>query len=281
MSRFAYGFWRYGAGDEARARAMVVAAREAGITHLDTADVYGGGDGMNTAERLLGTLYRDSPSLFDGMEIATKAGVEFGSPYNSSPGYLTEAVDASLIALGTERIDLFYIHRPDVLAHPAEVAGVLDGLVGAGKIAKVGVSNHTTAQVAALTKHLKAPIVAHQVEISALHVTSILDGTLDQAMGDGMDVYAWSPLGGGALIEGGGERGERVRATLRPIAEAHGLSLPGAALAFLLGHPAGIRPIIGTGRPDRLSELVRAEQAQMSRAEWYNVLAASLGHDLP
>ena len=108
--RLAYGFWRYRREDLAAARVALEAARAAGIDHLDTADVYGGGE-FGGAELLLGELRRQAPDLFDGASVATKVGVERGSPYNSSSDYIARACDASLQRLGVERIDLFYIHR--------------------------------------------------------------------------------------------------------------------------------------------------------------------------
>lgn len=276
--RLAYGFWRYRREDFDAARAALEAARTSGIDHLDTADVYGGGE-FGGAEHLLGELRRRAPSLFDGATLATKAGVERGSPYNSSPDYLARACEASLQRLGVERIDLFYIHRPDVLTHPAELGAALDGMVAQGKVGAIGLSNSTTHQVDALARHMKTPIAAIQIEISALEASAIMDGRLDQAMRDGTRVLAWSPLAGGRLLDPAA--GPAVNETLARIDAAHGASIETVAIAFLQQHPAAITPIIGTTQPARIAQLAQAGGLSLSRREWYDILEAALGRKMP
>jgi predicted oxidoreductase len=279
--RLAYGFWRFSRDDHETATAVMGAAREAGITYFDTADCYGE-TGFGDGERLLGDIRRESPSLFEGAEIATKAGVEFGTPYRSAKDYVSAALDASLERLGVERVDLFYIHRPDVMTHPQEVAEALDGSIAAGKTKAVGVSNYSPSQVDALRAYLKAPLLAHQVEFSVLHIEPVFNGVFDQAMAQrSMSVYAWSPLGGGALMNGDGERAERVRRSLQALAAKYDVSLAVAALAFVMAHPAAPTPILGTKNPERVKDAVAALGVRMARKEWYDVLQAALGEKLP
>jgi predicted oxidoreductase len=280
--RFAYGFWRYREDEVEAAQSMLSLARESGIDHLDTADVYGGPGGFGGSERLLGALRARAPGLFEGAVLATKAGVEHGSPYNSSPEYLTAACEASLVRLGVERVDLFYIHRPDFLTHPADLARTLDTLAAAGKIGAVGVSNFTPHQLDALSRHMKAPIQVHQLEFSAAHVAPLYDGTLDQAMGRGISVAAWSPLAGGRL--GGADKTgalERVREILNKFSALHGVPSTAIALAFLRKHPAPVTPILGTTSPSRLAECLKAANVELSRAEWYAIVEASRGEKMP
>lgn len=279
-SRLAYGFWRYCEDEIDFALAMLERARGAGITHLDTADIYGGAGGFGGAERLVGAARRRAPSLFDGATVATKAGVEPGSPYNSSDAYITRACDQSLKRLGVERIDLFYIHRPDLLTHPADLAATLDKLVSDGKVAAIGVSNFTSHQIDALTKHLKTPLAASQIELSAACVEPIFDGSLDQAMRERLHVYAWSPLAGGRLFDDSGSLAP-VRTKLVEVAHHHAVSPEAVALAFLLAHPAGIIPIVGTKTPERFDACLQAQALTLSRAEWYAILEARLGRRMP
>jgi predicted oxidoreductase len=282
--RFAYGFWRYYETETEIATQILALARESGIDHIDTADVYGcyGGQGeFGGAELLLGALRKSAPSLFDGAVIATKAGVELGTPYNNSPEYLAHACDASLKRLGVERVDLFYVHRHDLLAHPEDVARALEKLVAAGKIGAIGVSNYTPAQVDALARFLSTPIRAVQIEFSAACVAPIFDGALDQAMRAHMHVAAWSPLAGGRLGDDAGEAFGPLRAKLSEIAARDGASDVGAALAFLMRHPAGVTPILGTKQPARLKACLEAAKVQLSRQDWYRVLEASLGQRMP
>lgn len=279
--RFAYGFWRYGADQVDAAMAMIAACRAAGIDHFDTADVYGGASGFGGAEKLLGAVRAKAPALLEGAVIATKAGCEPGSPYNNSPAYLASACEASLKRLGMERVDLFYIHRPDLLAHPADVAGALDDLVAAGKIGAVGVSNYTVAEVAALTRFLKAPLRVHQIEFSAGFVTPLFDGTLDQAMQQDIAVAAWSPLARGRLGDGGPEETAAVRAVLNRLAAKYGAPLEAIAMAFLLAHPAPVTPILGTTSPVRLKACLAGADITLSRRDWYDIVEAVRGMRMP
>jgi len=279
--RLAYGFWRYRVGDEDTAEAMLSAARENGIDHLDTADVYGGPGGYGASETVMGNVRKRAPSLFSGAFIATKGGVEKGTPYNSSSAYLKAACDGSLKRLGAERIDLFYIHRPDLISHPEDVAETLDGLVAAGKVAHIGASNFTVHQISAYTHYLRAPIVAHQMEFSAAQFVHLFDGTLDQAMERKMAVCAWSPMAGGRLAEGGPAELANVRESLAKLAAKYGVSLTTMAYAYLHTHPAPVTPILGTKTPDRLREAVKAAAVTITKPEWYGVLQAAMGERLP
>lgn len=279
--RLAYGFWRYTEDRVAEAIAVLSQARASGIDHFDTADIYGGASGYGGAEKLLGAVRQQAPELLDGAVIATKAGCDMKSPYCSSPSYLKTAVDGSLSRLRIGRIDLFYVHRPDLLAHPADVAGALDDLVAAGKIAAVGVSNYTPAQVEALTRYLKAPLKAHQIEFSPGFVDPLFDGTLDQAMTKDFAIAAWSPLAGGRLAENGPEQYAPVRQVLARLATEHGVSPTAIALAFLLKHPACVTPILGTTKPERLREALAALEITLSPRQWYDIVEASRGKRMP
>lgn len=275
--RLAYGFWRYRREDVDLAQAALEAARKAGVDHLDTADVYGGEFGG--AEHLLGDLRRRAPSLFAGATVASKAGVEFGSPYNSSPDYIARACEASLQRLGVERIDLFYIHRPDILTHPMELAAALDALVTQGKVGAIGLSNFTAHQIDAIAAHIKTPVAAVQIEISALDSSAMMDGRLDQAMRHGLAVLAWSPLAGGRLLDP--NIAPALYKALVEIATKRGASIQAVALAYLHQHPAAIVPIIGTTQPERIARLVQSCSLKLHRQEWYSILEASLGRKMP
>ncbi len=278
--RIAYGFWRYARGEADAAMRMIETARAAGVDHFDTADVYGAG-AFGGAEALLGDIRKRAPSLLSGAEIATKAGVEIGTPYNSSRDYIAAAAEASLRRLGVEAVDLFYIHRPDLFAHPEEVAGALDALIASGKAKAVGVSNYSPAQLAALRRFLKAPLAAHQIEFSALHMEPLFDGVCDQAMAEGVDLFAWSPLAGGRLFAEGDARAARVRAALEDCARERDASLEATALAFLLSGPAHPTPIVGTKNSERFKMCVKALNLKLDRRSWYAILQASQGARLP
>ena len=284
VSPLAWGMWRFRGQDVRAARACVEAALEAGITFFDTADIYGpdNGEPFGAAEALLGRVLAEAPSLRQRFVLASKGGIAMGVPYDSSPAYLKSAVEASLRRMGIEQIDLYQIHRPDLLSHPAEVAETLDKLYEAGKIGAVGVSNHTPAQTAALQHFLPFPLASTQIEFSPLVITPIEDGTLDQAMELGLGVMAWSPLAQGRLGDGAKDMlvADVCRA-LDEVAARQGVSRPVAAYAWLLAHPAKPIPIVGSQQPARIAEAAKALTVKLDRVEWYKVLTAARGKPLP
>lgn len=284
-----WGCWRLVTEDVSEARRRMETALSLGMNMIDTADVYGldwGGTAFGQSESTIGRVLAQSPGLREDMVLATKGGIDPGVPYDSSPAYLESAVDASLTRLGVERIDLWYIHRPDMLTHPADVAETLAGLVAEGKLAAIGVSNHTVAQVDALMAHLppEVPVAANQVEYSAAHLLPLRDGTFDQCMRDQRMAVAWSPLGGGRLTanDTGSEGSEApLIALLDELAANHGVSRAVILVAFVLAHPSSPVAVIGTQNTDRMADLAGAVEVSLSRAECYRIIEASEGVPLP
>lgn len=285
VSPIAWGMWRLAengrtAADAAR---LVHAALDAGITFLDTADIYGfdGAGGFGDAEVLLGEVLAAEPGLRDRMVLATKGGILPPLPYDQSPDYLRKAIDDSLRRLKVDSVDLWQIHRPDILAHPQEVARVLDDAVASGKVRTLGVSNFTMSQITALQHFLGQKLVTTQPEISPLRIDCFENGELDQAMVLGLTPLAWSPLGGGRLAAPESARDKAVAAALDAVAAAQGVSRTVAAYSWLMAHPAGIVPIIGSQNAERIAEGAEALRVRWTRTEWYAVLVAARGVPLP
>ena len=283
VSPIAWGMWRFAGGDVTAARRKVEAALEAGVTLFDTADIYGpdNGESFGAAETLLGRVFAEAPGLRDRMVLATKGGIVIGTPYDSSAAYLEQAIDASLTRLGVERVELWQIHRPDILTHPQEIARALEKAHAAGKIVAAGVSNFAVPQTDALQHFLSIPIVSTQPEFSPLHLAPIQSGLLDHAIVHDLAVLAWSPLGGGRLLNPRDARTLEVAALLDRKAEEAGVSRNAAALSWIMAHPARPIPIVGTQRPERIAEIPQALVPRWTRAEWYAVLQASMGERLP
>lgn len=285
VSPLAWGMWRLAEDGRTAADAakLVHAALDAGITFLDTADIYGfdGAGGFGDAEALLGEVLAADPSLRGRMVLATKGGILPPLPYDQSADYLRKAIDDSLTRLKVDSVDLWQIHRPDILAHPQETARVLDDAVASGKVRTLGVSNFTMAQTAALNHFLGNKLVATQPEISPLRIDCFENGELDQAMMLGLTPLAWSPLGGGRLASPETARDKAVAAALDAVAEAQGVSRTVAAYSWLMAHPAGIIPIIGSQNAARIAEGAAALRVRWTRTDWYAVLVAARGVPLP
>ncbi|MDE0161486.1 MAG: aldo/keto reductase [Acidimicrobiaceae bacterium] len=277
------GCWRLLARPDDELRAVVETGLDLGMDLVDTADIYGlgwGGKAFGEAEENLGRILAGAPRLRDRMVLATKGGIIPGVPYNSGRDAIAAACEASLRRLRTDVIDLYQIHRPDMLTHPAELAGSLDSLRAAGKIREAGVSNFTTAQHEALAAHLPFPLASSQPEYSAAHLAPLRDGTFDLCMRDGVLPLAWSPLGGGRLADGSGVRAELL-AVLDRLAGREGVDRATLAAAFVLAHPSRPVALLGTQRPGRLAQLAGATGVHLDRSDVYDVIEASEGARLP
>jgi len=287
------GTWNPAEFDAAKVRRGVTAVEAAwacGVTLYDFADIYGGG----TSEQVWKEALVAVPGLRERAVVCTKAGIRFaadGAPYryDHSFPYLITALEASLRRLGVERVDLLLLHRPDPLAHPREAARALNTLVRSGKVGAVGVSNYTPAQVRALQAFLDQPLVASQPSFSLWNLRPMEDGTLDICEELDLLPMAYSPLAGGLL---GGRRDikeddpqrkrfEGLRAELARQAEAHGCTATQVALAWLIAHPAGVVPVVGSTNPEHIAEAAGATGVQLSREDWYRLWVAGRGAGIP
>jgi predicted oxidoreductase len=250
---------------------------------VDNADVYGldwGGGGFGACEEALGRVLSLRPELRDKMQLASKAGIVPGIPYDSSPEHLVSACEASLRRMGVDHVDLFQIHRPDHFAHPLGIAEAFANLHRRGLARAFGVSNHTVHQTDALLAVLEVPFVSVQPEFSAARLTAMRDGTLDQCLRAGLVPLAWSPLAGGRLATGDGVGPELV-AVLDDLAAREGTTRTVIAVAFVLAHPSRPVALVGTQDPARLRELAAATSVTLDRSDLYRIVEASDGVPLP
>ncbi|MGC3996734.1 MAG: aldo/keto reductase [Anaeromyxobacter sp.] len=285
LSRLLLGTWRadrWGM-DAAALRGFIEAAAGLGVTTVDTADIYCG----YGCEALLGAALGPSPGLRARLQLVTKAGIRVpcaAQPgvrvkhYDTSRAYLVGQVERALAALRTDRVEVLLVHRPDPLLDADEVAAAFDDLRRRGLVLAFGVSNFTPAQLELLQSRLPFPLVTNQVECSLAHLAPLLDGTLDQCQRLRLPVQAWSPLGGGRLLQEGGALGARLQETG---AELGGAAPDQVALAWLLRHPARIHPVLGTGRLDRLRGAVGALALPLDRQQWFRLLEAAQGREVP
>ncbi|WP_375271649.1 aldo/keto reductase family oxidoreductase [Sphingomonas sp.] len=283
VSPIAWGMWRFAGVSAAEGRALIEAAFDAGVTLFDTADIYGfdGSSGFGDAESLLGEVFAESPGLRDRMVLATKGGITPPVPYDSSTAYLIKALDDSLRRMKVDSVDLYQVHRPDILAHPQEVARALDDMVSSGKVRAVGVSNYTPDQTRALASFLSVPLASQQPEFSPLFLDPLTNGLIDQAMEMELAVLAWSPLGGGRIGTPSNPREQAVADVLDTVATRFGVSRAAATYSWIMAHPARIIPIVGTQNIGRIAELADAFKVSWTRQDWYDVLVAARGERLP
>ena len=301
-TRLAYGCMRVaGTMDRARltsameaaGRAGILAAYEAGYTHFDHADIYGNG----LCEEIFGRVLKDVSGMRDRVLIASKCGIRWkGDPDASAPhrwdfsrGHILASCEASLRRLGTDRLDLYMLHRPDYLAEPDEIAAAFTQLKEQGKVLAFGVSNFRPSLLSMVQRACPMPLIVNQVEIHLGRLDCLEDGTLDQCLERDITPVSWSPLAGGLLGDGGQPRADDPRApvlralldVLDAMARERGVSRTVLSLAWLLRHPAGIIPLVGSIRPERIRDAVRAGSLNLSREDWYTILIAARGQGLP
>ncbi len=278
---------------EAAGRRAILAAYEAGYTHFDHADIYGNG----LCEEVFGRVLREVSGMRERIVIGSKCGIRWqGDPTPSAPHrydfsreHINWSCDQSLKRLGIEQLDLYMLHRPDFLADPEEIAAAFTQLKAQGKVREFGVSNFRPSLLAALQHACPMPLVCNQVEIHLGRLDCFEDGTLDQCLQNRVTPVSWSPLAGGMFGDGGWPDDAHPRAhtlreligTLDHFARQYGVSRTVVTLAWLLKHPAGIVPIVGTANPDRIRDAVRADSLEMSREDWYTILRAARGAGLP
>jgi aryl-alcohol dehydrogenase-like predicted oxidoreductase len=274
----------YEGRDEAEAIATIHAALDAGLSLLDTADMYG----PFTNERLVGTAIEGRR---DQVVIATKfgnvrdkSGAFLG--VNGRPEYVVACCDASLQRLGVDVIDLYYQHRVDKSVPIEETVGAMAGLVEAGKVRYLGLSEASEATLErAVAVH---PIAALQTEYS-LFSREVEDGILGACRRLGVGFVAYSPLGRGFLtgafqtiedIPEGDYRHMTPRyaaenfdanaalaARLRELAGSRGVTAAQLALAWVLAQGDDIVSIPGTKRRRYLAENLGALDVELSTEE--------------
>ncbi|MBN1875054.1 MAG: aldo/keto reductase [Anaerolineae bacterium] len=310
VSRIAYGCMKIGgswgpepltrAGKEAAVKA-VVTAYEQGITLFDHADIYTRGKSEEAFAEVWPIIPRDK------IIVQSKCGIRFaGDPHPGAPHrfdfsyeHIIASVEGSLRRLNTDYLDILLLHRPDALVEPEEVARAFDALATAGKVRYFGVSNHSAAQMALLRVHTDQPMVINQVQLSLLHhylisegvvanivgkPTALATSTLDYCRAHNILVQAWGPVAGGRLFAPPEDAAPHVKATAALVvqmAQEKGTTPEGIALAWLLRHPAGIQPIIGTTKPERIIASCRADEVALTREEWYALFTAGRGEPLP
>lgn len=312
VSRIAYGCMNIGGtwddaplSTEVRERASraIQAALEAGITLFDHADIYTRGK----SEQVFGDVLKASPGLREQVVLLSKCGIRFegdpqpGDPqrYDFSYEHIVASVEGSLRRLQTDYLDILLLHRPDPLVEPEEVARAFDALQTAGKVRYFGVSNHTAGQMELLQKNLGQPLLINQVELSLLHsylidegivanvagVSSALaTGTLDYCRSHNILIQAWAPLAGGKLFKPDVDADTALGKTallVGQLAEAKQTSHEAIVLAWLLRHPAGIQPVVGSTNPERIAACALADEVVLTREEWYSLFTAARGGRVP
>lgn len=254
---------------------------EKGITTFDHADIYGG----YTTEEAFGKALKQSGTKRDQIELISKCGIQYMAEardntikhYDLSEKYIIWSVEQSLKNLQTDYLDLLLLHRPSPLMNPEEIAGAALKLKEAGKIRSLGVSNFTPSQTDLIRSATE--VTVNQIQFSATHYESMLNGELDHMMLKGIRPMAWSPLG--SVFREDSPQTQRIKKLMFDLIEKYKATADQLLLAWILKHPSGIIPVIGTTNPDRIANSMKATEIDLELEDWFKILVASQGHKVP
>ena len=286
LSRIVYGMWRIGDDADtspAHVRAKIDACLEQGITSIDQADIYGG----YTAEAILGNCLKENKGLRDKIEIVTKCDIVAPAGrhenarvkhYDTTPSHIAASIEHSLADIGTDYVDMLLIHRPDPLMDHVATGRALDAAVASGKVRAIGVSNFRPWDWTLLQSAMETPLATNQIEVSLAAHEPLTNGDIAFLREKKIAPMAWSPLGGGALMSD--EVNPNLRAVMSRVAEANNVDTSAVAVAWLLTHPIGILPVMGTNNIARIKTLSDAMTVNLDRQSWYELYEAALGREV-
>lgn len=302
-SRVALGVMRMDALDTAEATRTVAAAYESGIDYFDTADIYGfHAHRLHASSQRFGQAWTlaglDRSKIFiqtkfgiDNEYDAAGHGTAYG--YDFTAKHLLSALDAELEALQTDYVDTVLLHRIDTLFELDEVAEAFDALQSSGKVRHFGVSNMGPWQIELLQSGLKQKLEINQLQFGLMH-TQMLDAEIHFNMADDqaadrtggilpysrlkhMTIQAWCPYQSnteyGPFV--GNPHFPELNAELDRLAAKYASTPNGIAMAWMLRHPAGIQPLVGSMNPDRIRQMAAGADVELERHDWWSLYKAA------
>ncbi|MGF7141915.1 putative oxidoreductase [Anaerotaenia torta] len=280
-------------------KTAIDAAIGCGIHYFDLADVYRAGK----SDLVFGHYLKENPQIRERIIIQSKAGIrltgtDFGARFDFSCEHIKNSVEGTLERLGTDYLDVLLLHRPDPLMDGQELKAALDELFLKEKIRALGASNMDYHQMKLIEACTGRRITVNQLELSLSKTDFIssgvgfnnrsgrnLDfpiGTLEYCMMNRVSLQSWGALAKGIYSGRPLDRTlpdtvHKTREIVERIAKDRKVSPEGVVLAWLMKHPAKIKPVIGSTNPKRIKNTTDAFKIQLTRDEWYELLVASRG----
>lgn len=304
-SAVALGIMRMAGLSTPDAAKALEAAHEAGITYIDSADIYGDG----ASEKKFKDALAASSLSRDDFYIQSKGGIVldpsrshdglvFGKRYDFSKQHLIDAVDGILSRMGIDYLDAFLLHRPDPLMEPDEIADAFNTLQREGKVRHFGVSNFNVQQYLMVQDAVDQKLMFNQLQFGPAH-TGMIDagmhvnmedkwavdhdgGMLEFSRRNHVTIQAWSPfqygLFAGMIIDD--PKYKDLNDELQKLADKYGVSKNGIVIAWILRHPAHVQVLLGTMNPDHIKDSAAGADVTLTKQEWYDVYLAA-GNTLP
>lgn len=259
---------------------MIQFCTENGNSIFDHADIYGN----YTTEAGFGKAFVDSGIKREDIQLISKCGIQLineerGSRikhYKYAKEYIISSAEASLKNLKTGYLDTFLLHRPSPLMQPDEISEAVTALQDSGKIMSFGLSNFTPSQLDLIANSV--PVTANQIEFSLTKNEAMFNGSLDKMLQKGIQIMSWSPLG--TVFKDETAQTKRIKAVLKKLTKKHETSEDVILLAFILRHPAKVAPVIGTTNKERIINANKALDIHLELQDWFELLAASQGHEV-
>lgn len=292
-SAISLGCMRMAGLEPKAAETVVKTALEEGIDFFDHADIYGGGKSEEVFAKAIGM----NATVRSKILLQSKCGIREGF-FDFSKEHILSSVEGILKRLKTDYLDVLLLHRPDTLVEPEEVAEAFTLLYSSGKVRHFGVSNQNPMQMALLQKFVAQKLIINQLQLSitntgmidsGINVNMKIDRSIDRDGGileycrfNDVTIQPWSPFQFG-FFEGvflDNPDFPELNAKIDELAAKKGVNNTAITIAWLLRHPAKMQPIIGTMNPQRIRDICKATDIEITRPEWYEIYRAA-GNTLP
>ncbi|MEZ4874434.1 MAG: aldo/keto reductase [Flavobacteriaceae bacterium] len=254
---------------------------ECGITSFDHADIYGD----YTTEKDFGTAFAESGIARESIQLISKCGIQYvGNTRNNEikhyqydADYIVWSAEKSIQDLQCDYLDLLLLHRPSPLMDPDAIAKAVEKLTSQGKIKDFGVSNFTPSQMELIAS--KNTLSFNQIEFSLTANEALFNGSLDHMLLNQITPMCWSPMG--TIFKERNDQTHRIHVELDGLSEKYQATKDQLVLAWIMKHPSGILPVIGTTNKDRITNAFEASKIEMTDVDWFKLLVASQGHKVP
>lgn len=251
------------------------------IHAFDHADIYGG----YTTEAAFGNALADMKIDRENIQLITKCGIKYVcherdydvKHYDYTKEYIIWSVENSLKNLKTDYIDVLLLHRPSPLMQTEVISDAITELKISGKIVHFGLSNFTPAQTDLIRKY--TTVTYNQIQFSATHLQPMLNGELDYMQLHGIKPMAWNPLG--SVYKEEIPQTIRLKNLLQQLTLKYNLPEDILLLAWILKHPAQIKPVVGTTNVARIKMLQQLQNFELDLEDWFAIWTESIGTKIP
>jgi predicted oxidoreductase len=260
---------------------LINSCLENNVTTFDHADIYGG----YTTEADFGKAFGESKIKRENLQFISKCGIKYASEtrnyvvkhYDYSAAYIIWSVENSLKNLQTDYLDLLLLHRPSPLMQADEIAEAVEKLKSEGKIISFGVSNFSPSQTELINQKIR--VEYNQIQFSATHLEPMLDGNLDYMQLQKIIPMSWNPLG--VVFKETTEQTKRLNILLQKFGKKYNVTTDVLLLSWIMQHPSGVLPVIGSASSDRIKNCTKAISTQLELEDWFEIWTESVGEKVP